>query len=371
MRIALAGIFPKDENQVFEGIMRVMSSLAESLAMLPDTDVTVLTPHRMRHLFRKTEKQTIRGLTIQRMNYIAFACHMLSRNAYDIVNIHGVSFFTALTLLYRIRNRYGHAVYTTHGLVAMEKSLGYTYTIFMPLYEKLLMRYTDLITTVSASTKEFILRHYRVNSEKVTVIGNGVDAERFKPVSIHRQKQQSKCRILFVGTLLPVKGLDFLFASIQNIKLPFTLDVVGKETPYFHTLRNKYKDLFSSQRIQLHGSRTQNELKQMYAKSDFLVLTSFYDQYPQVVLEAQAMGKPAVLSDRIGSSDLIQDGKNGYVIPYGNCPALKQTIEYLIQHPEKYRQMGKFSRAVAQKNRWKDIAVQYRQFFPHPVCLKK
>lgn len=365
MHIAIVGMYPAHADQIFEGIMRVTASLAEAFAALPDTEVTVLTAHRIRDMLKKTVIRKKRNLTIKKMNYLTYIFHLLRKDLYDVIHIHGVSLFTVLSLLYQLRNRQNrNTVYTSHGLVVMEKNLGYRYSVWMVLFEKLLIRFSHLITTVSAGTKGFILKYYSVPEKKVTVIGNGVDSDVFTPVRTINKNKSSHNQILFVGTLLPVKGLDFLFTTIQNIHHSFTLNVVGKDTPYFNMLRLKYPSLFRQKKVLFHGAKSQDELKKMYTFCAFLILPSFYDQYPQVVLEAQAMGKPVILSDRIGSSDLIQQGRNGYVVSYGNHEELKKRIIYLIEHPLKCRQMGQFARITAEQNSWKKIALKYRQFFP-------
>lgn len=364
LRIAIVGMYPSHANQIFEGIMRVTASLADALAILPETEVTVLTPHRMRHFLKKTTVQKKDHLIIKRMNYLTYIFHLLKNNLYDVVNIHGVSLFTALALIYQIRNRQNrNTVYTSHGLVAMEKQMGYRYSPSMVLFEKLLIYFSHSITTISSRTGQYILQNYNIQQKKITVIGNGVNPDLFKPAGRVKKKENSG-QILFVGSLLPVKGLDFLFSVLYDIQDPFIMHLVGKSTPYFESLKTKYQALFHQKKIRFHGAKFQNELMKMYAFCDFLVLTSYYDQFPQVVLEAMAMGKPVLLSDRIGSSDIIQQGKNGYIIPYGDQNALKEKISDLLRHPLKCRKMGQFSRRVAEKNTWHNIAVQYRQFFP-------
>ena len=76
------------------------------------------------------------------------------------------------------------------------------------------------------------------------------------------------------------------------------------------------------------------------------------------------MGKPVIVSDHVGSKHIIQDGVNGYVVPYGDHRALAKVMKKLILDRNLIGSMGIQSRKTAEKNTWDHIAIQYRQFFP-------
>jgi len=91
LKILFLGNYPLSAHGPFTGPMRVLYHLTEALADLPDTDITVMTPHRMHRLFSKSEQFGWGRADVYRMSYgqMRFSSHL----KYDIVNSHGVSHF--------------------------------------------------------------------------------------------------------------------------------------------------------------------------------------------------------------------------------------------------------------------------------------
>ena len=165
--------------------------------------------------------------------------------------------------------------------------------------------------------------------------------------------------------LLPVKGLDFLFRTLMHLETKdVCLKVAGKETEYFGGLQTLYRSLFDSGIVKYIGELNQKELRIAYAQCDCLVLPSFYDQCPQVMLEAQAMGKPVIISDRIGSKAIVEDGVNGFIVPYDHPSVFADIIEKMIKNRSLRIRMGKAARKKMEKMTLDYIADQNRQLFP-------
>jgi spore coat protein SA len=159
----------------------------------------------------------------------------------------------------------------------------------------------------------------------------------------------SSVRLLFAGDLLPVKGLDFLFKALMLAgEAPVELWIAGRSTPYFESLRAGFAALFESGRVRMLGRLNHDALKKTYSNADMVVLPSSYDQCPQVMLEAMAMGKPVIVSDRIGSRHMVLRGGGGFVVEYGNAEGLMRTIMRMADDPALRRQCGEKARTTAQ-----------------------
>ena len=366
MKILCIGNYPLSADGHFTGPMRVLYNLAEALAGLPDTKVTVMTPHRMRSLFRKPEHFGWGRADACRVSYLDMRFRMGSD--YDVINSHGVSVFNTFPLLNR-QYREIPFIFTAHGLVVREKDLGYHYASHMLRNEHKLITGADRITTVSEDTRRLIAESYPVDETRIEIIENGVDTDDFFPLAA--PAPGGKSRILFAGDLLPVKGLDFLLQAVSLAgDAPFVLQIAGSPTPYFTGLQSAYSPLFESGRIQMLGRLNQEALKKTYSEADFLILTSRYEQCPQVMLEAMSMGKPVIISDRVGSRKMVLQGGGGFVVEFGDAAMLKQKILSLVHNPALKKELGKKARATALAYTWTRVAARYRSLFQR-VCDEK
>ena len=101
------------------------------------------------------------------------------------------------------------------------------------------------------------------------------------------------------------------------------------------------------------GRKTLPELRDLYARSRFVVvplLPSESDNGVTVILEAMAMGKPAICSRTRGQVDVIQDGVTGVYVPIGDPVALRQAMLSLWNEPERARDMGARARAYVEQH---------------------
>ena len=174
----------------------------------------------------------------------------------------------------------------------------------------------------SARGKEEIQRHYRVPSEKIEVIHNGVDLEVFHPGNIARYRDSGRRElgigkedfvILFLGSGFRRKGLYPLLDSFARLKerIPKALVLVaGKDrvAPF----QEKARRLGVGKKVSFLGpTRKAGEL---YALSDLFALPTFYDPFSNACLEAMATGIPVLTTSTNGVSEFITDGENGYLI---------------------------------------------------------
>ena len=204
-------------------------------------------------------------------------------------------------------------------------------------------------------------------SDKVFINPMGVDIGKFNHLMRSIPEDFSGFRILFVGRLIPWKGVDTLIDAFYIIQQKYPdsrLTIIG-EGPEYETLTGKTKILNISHLISFMGMVSDADLMKQYLLADIFVLPSkrINDQTEGlgvVLLEAMASGIPVIGSNTGGIPDIIEDGVNGFLVPPGDAAALADRIITLQKNQELYK---KFSlngrRTVEEKYSWDSICKRF------------
>ena len=143
---------------------------------------------------------------------------------------------------------------------------------------------------------------------------------------------------LFVGRLVGDKGINELVQAFQRLHEEFPqarLVLVGFHEPELDPLLPETEKLLEEATyIEFVGPKHGDELLAWYAASDAFVFPSYREGFPNVVLEAGAMGLPSIVTDINGSREIIEEGKNGMIIPIKNSEAIYAAMKRMLQHPE-------------------------------------
>jgi len=178
------------------------------------------------------------------------------------------------------------------------------------------------IIAISDMVKQDMMHWYGIPEDRITVVYNGVDIERFHPRNRQYRKEIrgrhdigiEEMVILFVSNNFRMKGLGFLIKALAKIKeeslLPFKLLILGRDRQdsYLGLARN----LGIFEDVVFAGST--NEPEKYYGASDLLVHPTFYDACSLTVLEALASGIPVITTRRNGASGIVTQGQEGLVL---------------------------------------------------------
>ncbi len=183
------------------------------------------------------------------------------------------------------------------------------------------------------------------------VPGAGVNLNEYLFV---KRKIKSKIKILFLGRLIPQKGLD-LFIQICNklikeYKLNLSAEIVGsfEEVDYENRII-KLIEKKNIKNISLAGE-TENPFLH-YESSDFLIFPSSYGEgVPTVVLEAMATGLPCIVSDLPGCKEIIDDDINGYLMSNFSIDDWCKKLIFLVNNPLKYSNISYEGRRKVENN---------------------
>ncbi|MFZ0636612.1 MAG: glycosyltransferase family 4 protein [Candidatus Acidiferrales bacterium] len=191
--------------------------------------------------------------------------------------------------------------------------------LIRPMISQTLSRAAGIIA-VSAALKDAMVA-LGAPPEKIRVIANGVDAERFHPVDRAAARRQtaipeSARAIVSVGALLPVKGHHALIDAMSSLAPKFPdlkLYIVG-DGPLRGDLENSIRQRGLTDRIFLVGNKPNEELPLWYSAADVTCLASLREGMPNVVLESLACGTPVVATRVGGTPEALVSDKLGLLV---------------------------------------------------------
>lgn len=171
----------------------------------------------------------------------------------------------------------------------------------------------------------------------------------------------SETMVITVGQFIPRKGIDVLLKAWDKSDPNSMLIIVGGEptTEYL-----ALTDEISSDKVRFVPFMSKNELKEYYRMADLFVFPTREDIWGLVVNEAAAMGLPIVSTDRAGAAiELIQDGRNGYIVAGENVDALRAGIEkYMNLSDEEKMAMANASLETARQFTIEKMVERHIQF---------
>jgi glycosyltransferase involved in cell wall biosynthesis len=354
------GHYPK--SNIFGGVARVVYSLAHELSK-QNCELVFYRKKRYSEVFKKKDCHKEDNLTICDVSHLGLAIKLI-RYRYDIINVHNPSSFFIIPLILRkLRIIKSKVIFVSHGLVPIEKcNQMYNYPPRYFIYQSICLKWSDHIIAVSNYLKSSIINEYNIEESKISVVHNGVE-DKFLTEG-KTNSNVSPSYILFAGTITKIKGLDYLLSGLQKID-NFGLIMIGEKTKYLEELENDYTDLFKSKKVKYLGKADTQTLISIYSNASFLVLLSRYDSYAMVVLEAMAAGKPVVISENVGSKEIIENGKEGFIVPFGDIDSLVNVLTYLLNNENEVKKMGQLAKQKALKYRWSNQAKEYLKIFEY------
>lgn len=207
------------------------------------------------------------------------------------------------------------------------------------------------------------------NNPRAHVILGGVDSQKFSPSCLSHHAGG----VLFVGRILPHKGVDYL---IEAIPPDLRLDIYGGafDVPFFDKLqeRARGKDVHFVLRA------SDDELVEAYRAALCIVLPSVYramngtetnvpELLGQTLLEGMACGIPAICTNVASMPEVVKDGMTGFVVPPNDPVALREKVCWLRDHPAEAKAMGQAARAwVLEQFTWPEVVRRCLDIYQRP-----
>ncbi|MCH8012630.1 MAG: glycosyltransferase family 4 protein [Candidatus Marinimicrobia bacterium] len=192
-----------------------------------------------------------------------------------------------------------------------------------------------------------------IPENKLIRIPWGVDLSHFKQVP----KEDETFRIVFAGGLTLQKGVHYLLQAFHELDLPdaelWLVGGPGYGIKHFLTQYNNGK-------VRLKGRQPQSQLHWFYSQCDVYCQPSIQDGFAMVISQAMACGLPIICTTNTGAKDLIEEGKEGFVVPIRDVKALKEKILYLYQNPDICKKMGYAARKKIETGfTWDDFGDRF------------
>jgi glycosyltransferase involved in cell wall biosynthesis len=195
----------------------------------------------------------------------------------------------------------------------------------------------DLIRVLSEHARRTFLER---GFQNVIVVRPRLDVSEFPEAKF----QEGKFRVSFVGLLEPWKGFHYLADAFNALDLP-NAELVFWGAPGTRSVSHYLQDLMRrNPNIHVRPVEVRTCYGEVYAKSSVLVHPSLSEGFGYVVAEAMASGIPVIVTRNAGAADLVEDGKNGYVVPAGDPESIRDRLAHLAAHPELMEKMGRAAR---------------------------
>ncbi len=211
------------------------------------------------------------------------------------------------------------------------------------------------VVTVSEYVRQYLIKE-GVSPEKVLAVPTGIDLDRFdleKTVGGLRQELKLGQDIPIVGTIAILryrKGHHILLDSVPLVaeKIPQAVFVFAGNGPQKENIINKIQSMGISDRIFMLGLRS--DIPEILKSIDLFVLPTLQEALGTSFLEAMAMGKPVIGTNVDGVGEVIENGRNGYLVEPNNPSALAETIIKALQDKERAKTMGIEGRKMVRQN---------------------
>lgn len=211
-------------------------------------------------------------------------------------------------------------------------------------------RKASLILSATRSTDKDLPK----NAPTLRMLENGVDLERFQPSTLDKVPSSADpLKLLFVGRLLPFKGVTLLLDAIARVRfdVPISLTVVG-DGPIRAELERRTQELKLGQIVNFLGALPMAEVAEQMRSAQVFCLPSIRESGGAVLLEAAASGLPIIAVNYGGPAEIV-DEEIGHLVsadgPEQLISGLVETFRNIAQNPELWRQRGQKGRQRAER----------------------
>jgi len=224
---------------------------------------------------------------------------------------------------------------------------------------------SEKIISCSISMKRELENHFHLPSDKITVIPNAVDVSEYeKNVDQEAVKRRYGIEpyekvVLFIGRLVPQKGVEYLIRSIpmvlqQHRDIKFVIAGDGWSKDYLEELARTYG---FGDKIRFLGFISDFDLKELTISSDVLVVPSVYEPFGIVALEGMAAGVPVVAANVGGLSEIIEHDRTGVLVYPKNPESIAWGIKRVLSDPGYSRWLVQNAkRKVREEYSWEAVA---------------
>lgn len=220
-------------------------------------------------------------------------------------------------------------------------------------------------TVVIALTKDMQNAITRIYPRDVEVVPNGIDTSRFDNIESKKEKINSGKKLLYVGRLVPVKGVVDLIDSMKYIiekNQDVELIIIGDGT-LRKELENKSRDNGLSDHICFKGEVPNEVIPQCMISADIFILPSYSEGFPNCLLEAMAAGLPIVCTNIKGLPDIVEDNINGFLVQPNDPKSICEKVNILLDNDLLRDKISKNNLEKVQLYSWENIVKKLEEIY--------
>ena len=267
-----------------------------------------------------------------------------------------------------------YRLHTVAGLPLMEAT-GIKRKI-LNFVEKLTYSSATRVYPNSKGLYDFILQNNFTQSNKLKIIANGssngIDTAFFSPDQVSETERvtlREKLNIqpddfvfVFVGRIVSDKGINELIKAFSQLQTTENNELTGIKLLLVGGLESDLDPLNPETLAEINQNKDiisvgfQQDVRPFFAISDALAFPSYREGFPNVVMQAGAMGLPSIVSDINGCNEIIVEGENGLIIPPKNVEKLKEKMLTLAKDKNLYTKLKENSRRMIE-NRYEQSVV--------------
>jgi glycosyltransferase involved in cell wall biosynthesis len=268
-------------------------------------------------------------------------------------------------------------IYTAHDVIPHEHDTPENRTAFYRIYQQV-----DKIIVHAKSIKKEITELFDVDKNKIYIVPHGSNDLFFNHQNLSKKVARQllsisieKRVILFFGLIRRYKGLEYLIEafkdvrnSVGNVMLLIAGQIHDGEPAAFHYYSNLIGQLACCDDVMcINGYIPLEQVKNYFSAADVVVLPYIQASQSGVLLLAYAAGRPVIVTDTGGLSEVVESGRSGYVIPAKDVKALVRAITDIMQEPTLREKMGTYAKYLAETTySWRSVARRtmdvYRSF---------
>ena len=234
------------------------------------------------------------------------------------------------------------------------------------------------VITITDFTRRYLIETYKIPVEKVALIYQGTDSERFQHSNSAWKESQNRYPLPMdaspilgiIGSFEHRKGHPVLFEALKDLvngSLPNAHLMVVGDGPDESMLKERVKTLGLEQNVSFFPFT--NEPNYIFERLDMTILPSLYKEgLPNVLLESMSMGVPVVSSNIGGVSEIVIEGETGYMVEPADKTMLASAIKKVWANQDSYQEMKiKARKLIAEKF---NKAAQFERFISHFEALE-
>jgi len=259
---------------------------------------------------------------------------------------------------------------TRHGLFYTMKQLD-SLPLKRKLIEKAKQYLSDYQIAISHNDKEMLKKYFGIKEEKIKVIYNGIDLNKFVPYRKTPERSSDNIiKLINIGRMTYQKAQEILLESVDKLKNEFKgfhLTLIGDGEDK-HILEKIIEQKSLKKYVKIENYRS--DLMDYLSNFDVLVMSSRYEGVPYVMLESMAIGLPVIMTEVGGISNVIENGVSGLIVKEGSTEGLKEAILSLAKNDNLYYKLQKNAFEVLKKYSLKNMIDDYRDLYESILDFK-